>query len=298
MDTRQAVLVDACATDVTGGTPVGYLPDGDDLTDDQLQAVADELAAPVAVPDGDGLRVLTRSGSIAHQPAATIGAVQCQYDRGEREAGEQTLEASGNAVAVEITSDGGVWLDRPTPRVRETSVDESAVGAALEIDAAALRDVGADLPPLSLSVGQAALAVPVNFLEHVGNAQPNPTALGEIVARAEVDVLCVFTFDTLGPDAAVHARTFAPPETAVGCRTVGLELPATPAVAGGLVWELSKRNVIEAATTSVEQGHFLDRPGHVHVEVGERLRVGGHAVTALDGTVTVPEAAEDDIIEP
>jgi len=46
-----------------------------------------------------------------------------------------------------------------------------------------------------------------------------------------------------------------------------------------------------------EQGHFVDRPGVVRVQVGEAVRVGGRAVTALDGSLAVPSADEDDILE-
>jgi predicted PhzF superfamily epimerase YddE/YHI9 len=47
-----------------------------------------------------------------------------------------------------------------------------------------------------------------------------------------------------------------------------------------------------------EQGHFLDRPGHVRVRVGHDIEIGGQARTVLDGSIVVPPAAEsDDIIE-
>jgi len=52
-----------------------------------------------------------------------------------------------------------------------------------------------------------------------------------------------------------------------------------------------------------EQGHFLDRGGIVHVEVGvddrgrKQVRVGGEAAVALEGTLQVPDTEDDDIIE-
>jgi len=297
MDTRQAVIVDACAAAPAGGTPVGYLPDGTDLTDDQLQTVAGELATPTAVPDGDGLRVVAPTGSVEGHPAATIGAVSFQHERRDRSVGEDTLASASGTRAVEVTSDGGVWVDQPTPTVADAAVDEGRVAAALGIDAAALRDVGADLPPLTLSVGVDVLAAPVNFLEHVSGADPDPVALGEVAAAVDVDAVCAFTFDTLAADAAAHVRAFVPPATSLPVRTVGLETTALPELAGGLVSQLFERGIIEDATTSVEQGHFVDRPGRVHVETGNGLRVGGHSVTTLDGTITVPTADDDDIIE-
>lgn len=297
MDTRQAVIVDACSADPTGGTPVGYLPAGADCTDDQLRAVADELAAPTVVTDGDDSRVVAPTGPVELHAAAAIGAVGFQHERGDRGVGEFTLSSGTGALDGEVTSDGGVWVDQPRPTVAESTAEEAAIADAAGIDVAALRDVGADLPPLELSAGMDVLAAPVNFLEHVSAASPDAGALAEVAAAADVDAVCVFTFDTLAADAAAHVRAFVPPASAVPMRTRGLETPALPAVAGALVSQLFERGIIEDATTSVEQGHFIDRPGRIHVETGSGLRVGGHTVTSLDGTVTVPAADDDDIIE-
>ncbi|MFB6138178.1 MAG: PhzF family phenazine biosynthesis protein [Halobacteriaceae archaeon] len=46
---------------------------------------------------------------------------------------------------------------------------------------------------------------------------------------------------------------------------------------------------------AVECGHYLDRPGVVHVRTGTGIQVGGHAAVALEGRVAVPEPADDDI---
>ena len=48
----------------------------------------------------------------------------------------------------------------------------------------------------------------------------------------------------------------------------------------------------------LEQGHFVDRPGTVRVWAREDpVTVGGRAVTALEGSVVVPEPDDDDILE-
>jgi trans-2,3-dihydro-3-hydroxyanthranilate isomerase len=70
----------------------------------------------------------------------------------------------------------------------------------------------------------------------------------------------------------------------------------TPAVAGGVVVHLTREGIVENDRPAVEQGHYLDRPGRVAVDAG-RARVGGRTVASLDGTVTLPEAADDDIVE-
>ncbi|WP_302082461.1 PhzF family phenazine biosynthesis protein [Salinibaculum rarum] len=297
METRQACLVDACAAEPTGGAPVGVVPDGDGLAEEQVAAVAGEFATTIALPDGDGLRVSGPSGPLDHHPAATIATVGFQHERGDREVGEHTLSTAAGTVETEVTSDGGVWVEQSPPTATPADIEESRVADALGIDPASIRDVGADFPPTLLSVGIDTLVVPVNFLEHLSGARPDAPALSAVADATDADVVCGFTFDTLAADTACHMRAFVPPERSVGGRTVGLETPALPAVAGGLVSHLFERGSIEDATTGVEQGHFIDRPGRVHVEAGGGLRVGGHTVTSLDGTVTVPPVEDDDIIE-
>jgi PhzF family phenazine biosynthesis protein len=297
METRDILLVDTCAAESTGGVPVCVLPDGDGLADEQVSAVADELAATVAVPDGDSLRVVSSTGPETHHPTATIATLGVGYERGERDADEYTVSTSAGPVKTEVTDDGGVWVEQSPPAVTDADIEASRIAAALGIDPAAMRDVGADLPPSIVSVGIDALVAPVNFLEHVSGAHPDPTTLGAVADTADVDVVCPFTFDTLAADTACHLRAFVPPGHRLGRRTVGLETPALPAVAGALVSQLFGRGTIEDATTSVEQGHFIDRPGRVHVEAGDGLRVGGHTVTSLDANVTVPPVEDDDIIE-
>lgn len=297
METRQVRLVDACAAEQTGGTPVAVLPDGDGLAEEQLQTVADELATSVVVTGGDEISVYGTSGQLDYHPAATIAAVGCQHERGERAAGSYVFSTVVGSAETEVTSDGGVWVEQSPPTVRTADVEESRAAAALGVDPATVRDVGADLPPAVLDVGLDALAVPVNFLEHLGGASPDAAALTAVADDAGVDVVCGFTFDTLAADAACHLRAFVPPGESIGGRTVALEAPALPSLAGGVVSHLFGRGTIEDATTSVEQGHFLDRAGRVHVDAGGDLRVGGHTATSLDGRVTVPSVADDDIIE-
>jgi len=57
------------------------------------------------------------------------------------------------------------------------------------------------------------------------------------------------------------------------------------------------------AELTFEQGDFLDRAGRVRVCVdtddsgSTRVRVGGQAVTAVEGSITIPDDGVDDIIE-
>ncbi len=308
MDTRDVVLADAFAVEPTGGVPVAVLPDGADLTDGQLRTVARELDAPVvAVPtDGspDALRAIGPRGP-ADRRSVAVGGFAVAADRGWVDAGTYTPTVAGHVRDVTVDDDCRVWVDLDEPAPRPADADPGAVADALGVPAAALRDVGADFPPVRVSAGVDALAVPVNFLEHLGSARPDRVALADLAAEDGVAAVCAFTFDTLAADATCHARTFVAPGDAgdgdtpdhpTRSRTVGTEVPVAPTVAAATAIHLSRETVVEADDPVVEVGHYLDRPGRVHADP-DGVRAGGRAPPSLDGTVAVPPPDDGDILE-
>ncbi|MEF8783065.1 MAG: PhzF family phenazine biosynthesis protein [Haloarculaceae archaeon] len=307
MDTRDVVVADAFAAEPTGGHPIGVLPGGADLTDDQLRAVARELdVAATAVPtDGppDRLRAVGPGGPVDHHPQVTVGALALAAERGWIDAESASPVTTQGHQEVTVGNDGRAWVALEGPNPQSVDVGYGATADALGIDRAAFEDVGADLPPFCVSVGVEALAVPVNFLEHLGGASADAGALRDLTGAVGVDAVCAFTFDALAAESACHARTFAPERYggAVGpshwVRTAGTEVPVTPAVAGGIATHLYREGVIEDDEPVVEQGHYLDRPGRVYADVAGGVRVGGRAVASLDGVVAVPPPEVDDIVE-
>lgn len=306
MDTRDVVVADAFAAEPTGGLPVGVLPDGADLTDDQLRAVAGELdVAVTAVPtDGppDRLRAVGPRGPIEHHPQVTVGGFALAAERGWIGTGSYSPATARGQQEVTVGDDGRTWVGLADPNPQPVEVEYDTAADALGIDRAAFEDVGADLPGFRVSVGVEALAVPVNFLEHLGSASADPAALGGLTESVGVDALCAFTFDALAADSACHARTFVPGErdgtgSSPWVRAVGPEIPVSPAVVAGVAAHLYREGVIDDDEPVVEQGHYLDRPGRVHADVDGGVRAGGRAVASLDGTVAVPPPEADDIVE-
>lgn len=301
MDTREAVLVDAFAAEPTGGLPTVVLPDGEDLTDDQLAAAASEFAADAAVPiPGDGvperLRVMAPDGSESGRVTPAIAALALANERGHVATGEYTLGTPAGTREATAAEDGRAWIAVDDAPATEADVALESVAEALGVDVAALRDVGSDLPPTHVAAGRDALAVAVNFLEHLSGARPDRDALADLAVGADVEAVCAYTFDTLHAGMACHLRTFVPGADR-GPRASGLEVPVTPRLAAGCARYLANTGTVEGETLSVEQGHFLDRPATIDVGVVDG-RVGGRAVTSLAGTVTLPQPGDgDDIIE-
>jgi PhzF family phenazine biosynthesis protein len=296
VETRRACLVDAFTDEPLRGNAAGVVPDATGLTGEQMQSIARELGASetaflAPADDADRrVRYFTPETEVDLCGHATIGSHALLYADGALEPGTHSLATNAGVLDVEIESGGRVWMTQNDPEIREVDVDYDRLGAALGIDPAAMRDVGADLPVAYASTGLPFLVVPVNFLEHVGSADPDMGAVAELSEAFDVAGVYVFTFDTLDADSTLHARMFAP--------GAGVpEDPVTGTASGAAGAYLDRFGAIDVAEMRFEQGHFLDRGGVVHVRIGESVRVGGDAVVSLDGRLLVPAAPEDDILE-
>jgi len=325
METRRTLLVDAFADEPLAGNVAGVVPDAGGLSEDRMERIAAELGASETaflLDAGEGaderLRYFTPATEIdlcGHATIATYGAL---FAEGAIDAGDRTLRTNVGDLEITIDDDDGtVWMRQnpPTVDVIETAeggdrdddgdgdgdaaegsgLDAARLGDALGIDPAALRDVGADLPIAVASTGLPWLVVPVNFLERLGEAEPDTAAIEAISEAHDVAGVYAFTFDAIGAESTLHGRAFAP---AIGVPEDSVTGTASGAV-GAYLREVGAFDGDFPDELRFEQGHFLDRPGHVRVRVaGDVVRVGGEAVVSMDGELQVPaDDDSDEIIE-
>lgn len=299
MQTLRVLQVDAFTDEPLAGNAAGVVPDAADLTDDQQQATARELAvsetAFLAESDRADRRIryFTPTTEVDLCGHATVASHAHLFEEGVIDAGSHTLETNVGVLDIEVTEAGVVWMTQDEPSVERVDLDYEQAADALGIDSATLADVGADLPLARASTGLAFLVVPVNFLEHVGNIDPDHAAIEVLCREVDATGVYAFTFDTLGAESTLHGRMFAPlagvpedPVTGTASGAMGAYLREFDAFDGDLPEEMR-----------FEQGHFLDRPGKVRVQVGESVRVGGRAVRALSGRLRVPDPDDGGIIE-
>ncbi|WP_178916287.1 PhzF family phenazine biosynthesis protein [Natronomonas gomsonensis] len=298
MDTRRALLVDAFTSEPLSGNAAGVVPDAEGLDAEQMQAVANELGASETaflLPSDDAdrkVRYFTPTQEVDLCGHATIASHGFLAEEGELD-DEATLETNVGVLDIDI-EDGTVWMTQDTADVERVDLDYERVADALGADPATLEDIGADLPLATATTGLPFLVVPVNFLEGVSNLDPDMSAVAELTDELGVTGVYAFTFDALDADSTLHGRMFAPaagvdedPVTGTASGAVGAYLREVRAFDGELPEEMV-----------FEQGHFIDRPGRVRVQArADPVSVGGRAVTALDGSVVVPEYEADDIIE-
>jgi trans-2,3-dihydro-3-hydroxyanthranilate isomerase len=298
MDTRRALLVDAFTSEPLSGNAAGVVPDAEGLSDEQMQAVARELNASETaflLPSSEAdrrVRYFTPTQEVDLCGHATIASHGWLAEEDDIE-DSATLETNVGVLDIDI-DDGVVWMTQDTADVTRVDIEYERVADALGVDHATLEDIGADLPLATASTGLPFLVVPVNFLEAISGLEPDMTAIAELTEELDVTGIYAFSFDALEADSTLHGRMFAPaagvdedPVTGTASGAVGAYLREIRAFDGELPEEMV-----------FEQGHFVDQPGRVRVQArADPISVGGRAVTALDGSVVVPEFEDDDIIE-
>ncbi|MEF8882343.1 MAG: PhzF family phenazine biosynthesis protein [Halapricum sp.] len=295
MDTRKAFLVDAFTDEPTSGNPAGVLPDGDGLDADQMGAIANELGASETafVRESDvadrQLRYFTPETEVDLCGHATIASHALLYERDTIDAGQHTVETNAGILDISIAEDGLVWMTQNDPTVTELDIDVDRVADALGVDTESITAVG--LPIARTTTGLPFLAVPIEYFSDLAAMDPDMRAIAALSEEQDVTGVYAFTFDTLEGDSTLHGRMFAP--------DAGVEEdPVTGTASGAVGAYLDRLGALEeTAAMTFEQGHFLDRPGTVSVSIGAEVKVGGRAVTTLEGTVVVPESDDEEIIE-
>lgn len=302
MESYRTLLVDAFTTEPLTGNAAGVVPDADGLSEEQMQAIARELSVSetaflTSSTEADRkVRYFSPTQEVDLCGHATIAAHGALFEDGAIDAGTYTLETPVGVLDIEVTETGSIWMTQNAPQIFEVDLDYDAAGAALGIDPDAFRDVGADLPPAYASTGLPFLMLPVNFLEHLSGVDPAIPAVEELAEKHDCAGIYVFTFDAVGrsQDSTLHGRAFVP--------GLGIdEDPVTGTASGACGAYLDHFAAFDdefPERMTFEQGHFMDRPGYVGVRVdGRTVQVGGDAVVSLDGSLTVPEFEEDEIIE-
>ena len=315
METKPVLLVDAFADEVMGGVPIAVVPD--EITRSQLRAVASELGTSGAVAPTQGgdhdlvyvecdetqkfverneaQRLVERNEAKTFVEGAIAGC-SALIERELIELGEQTMlvvDADGDEreVPVHINSDRYVAVTLADHEVTEASISLERLAPALGVDVAALEDVATELPVGRTDAFGGTLFVPVTFLSHLTSSSPDRETLTAVLEETDTARVCAFTFDTLGQRTHVHARVFDP--SVPGC-----ERAASGVAIAGAGRYFTQYGAFDAETAQVrvECGYVLDRPGTVVATLGQTPEVGGTGLTVLDGTITVPEERDDDIV--
>lgn len=313
MRTLPIYQVDAFTGRPFTGNPAAVLPDERGLTDAQMQSIAREMnlseTAFVFPPEGGQphrFRWFTPTVEVEFCGHATLAATHVLATTGRLGAfarGRIDLTVDALIGRLEISVE-----ERPgrTPVIMigvPISGFEPAAPALVSDFLAAMGVAGADLDrALPAMRYRRKVFIPIATLEAMGRMRPD---FGRVLAIGRVhDVSpCPFTRETADAANAVHLRYFAgisgideDPVTGAANAPLGAYLAHQ-----GLLPELEaagRARVIERAPVTwrytAEQGDECGRPGRPVVEVATddagrptAVRVGGEAVTVLEGTLAL-----------
>ena len=288
-----------------GGNPVAVVPDGNGLSDRELQQIAREMNLSETVfvlPPTDPaaaikLRIFTPAQEIPFAGHPVLGTFFVLATLGRLSLKGQVTrllyECNIGLFPVEVhvrdESVGRVVMSQPKPQFLgpiESGQDLFEVAQALGLTKRQID--GTKLPVEVVSTGLPVMIVPVRTLTAVRSIKPDAGAITELCARYGANGIMVFTTMTVEEVSTVHTRMFAPP--------IGIpEDPATGSASGALGAYLVQNGVVDVGPTSTiiaEQGYELDRPSRIMIQVEsdddtiQEVKVGGQVVMVLQGTLT------------
>lgn len=165
-----------------------------------------------------------------------------------------------------LSKDQNRYFINLTPaEIKNKSFDSNVVLAMLALNES---DIDLALPFEIATAGSPKLLVPVKSLEILKNLKPQFDKISNWSQKNEINGFYVYTNETLDKTSHFHARNFNPlsgqPEDI-----------ATGIAAAALAWRFSKNH--NSGTYIIEQGHFLQQPCLIYVNVNNNhIRVGGN----------------------
>ena len=283
--------VDVFTDRVFGGNPLAVFTDPGGLEEADHLKIAREMnlsettfVYPPQNPKADfRIRIFTPGKEIPFAGHPTLGTAHILWETGKiTSTSDSVILEMGAGLSKVTKNQNNLFMEQPVPSFGDKIETVDQVAKALSIDP---KQIDTRFPIQIVSTGFPALYIPLTNLKAVQNVELNLPVLKEVLGS--VDMIYVFTSETLEPRSTVHSRAFAP--------FIGIpEDPATGSAAGALGAYLVQHQVIENFDPSaivIEQGYEMDRPSTIQVSIGktdgeiDSIQVGGQAITVLEGNL-------------
>ncbi len=282
-----------------GGNPAAVVLDADHVSEKTMHKIAREMNVRETVFISKSrvadfrFRYMTPKSEIGFSGHPTIAAFHALVESGQidliRDVTNVRLETNTGVLDIEIvknesTGQHEIQITHKKPKFMNT-YDPKDYTEALGLS---LADIHSPNPLQTVSTGTPHLMVPVSTSRSLDRIKPNWDRLKELQAGSDYVSLSVFTRDTREPTSDAQVRHFAP---ALGV----YEDPVSGSAAGSLGSYIIKYGLMEVTypVTSIviEQGHYVERPGKIFVEVRgdqegiEQVKVSGTGVTVMKGAL-------------
>ena len=266
-----ASIVSAFVSNGKGGNKAGVVLEADDLSDDQMQAIAKELAFSETAFVSNSkdatykVRFFTTTEEVDLCGHATIATWSLLFQKGLIEHGMYTQETLAGRLGINISNDGSIFMEQTEPQFfSQVSYEE-----ILPVLNASKADFDDNLQPQIMSTGLRDILVPVRNKEILMSLRPNFSAMTELSKKHDVTGLHVFA---LSEECTAVARNFAP--------LVGIdEESATGTSNGALLCYLKEKDKLEERDVyHVEQGESMGQPSEIIGKfIDGRIWIGGKA---------------------
>ena len=294
MTTYQFKQVDVFTARPFFGNPVAVVLGADDISAEEMQRIAawtnlseTTFVLHPSTPAADyRLRIFTTTRELPFAGHPTVGSAHAVLESGFVSGEPSKLRQECIAGILPLTVEGSgperqIFVQAPEAKIRQRRGDEAeALSAALGAR------VVAQPGPLAIDVGPVWLIARLEDSDAVRRLQPDGAALARLTRELQVGGVTVFSLGAENGDgAAAHVRSFAL-EAGI------IEDPVCGSGNAGVAAYLNQTGLLERTGDCylASQGTELGRDGHVFVRVhdnGRRIEIGGCAVTAIDGTITV-----------
>ncbi len=284
------VQVDAFTDRPYAGNPAAVVLDAGGLNEAQMRAIAREMnlsetayLSPADMPGADyRLRWFTPTVEVDFCGHATVATVHAMNQAGLLRGQRAVFQTRKGLLPVAVEG-GLIWLQPPVPELHPLEGDLGELFAALGIAPADVADWAS--PVLG---GERDVIVPCRRLDVLRHARTNFSSLLILGKEHGWRAFCLTTLETIEPGSSLHSRFFAP-QSGVP------EDPVTGSVHASLGVYVTGAGQAPDRFLA-EQGDFVGRPGRLHVVVERErpgspprsVRIGGRAVTVLQGELTPP----------
>lgn len=283
------------------GNPLAVFPEAENLTDEEMQKIANEmnLSETVFVFPSDKalrrLRIFTPKQELPLAGHPVVGTWNLLARLGLTEQPENgwtrvVHELNVGVLPVEIEFRAGEPFQVVMTQGKFEALEKIENQAEIENLASSLGleiedlNFSGNLPIQTVSTGIKSLAVPVKSLKILEKIKVNSSGLSDVYLRHGAIGCYVFAFETRESESKVHARFFAPDDNIA-------EDAATGSAAGALSGYLIYHAAIDAKKFIIEQGDFMNRPSRIFAEVFgekgnvEKVKIGGNSVVVAKGEI-------------
>jgi len=259
------------------GNPVAVVIGGEDLDAAAMQAIAcwtnlSETTFLLKSSKADyRLRIFTPKHELPFAGHPTIGSAHAALESGFVGNKKKLVQECGaGLIELSVEDDGRIFLKGPPAKIQKMERQIPSIPLV----------PGGDV--IKVDVGPVWVVGEMRDARALADLKPDMTALAEWSLSLGVSGATVFAAS--GESAsAIHVRSFAPAHS----------IPEDPVCGSGnlsVAVFLKEHHLLErfGSTYIARQGMQLGRDGHVSVRIGEKIEIGGHAVTCVDGTLASP----------